>query len=44
MGFFDSLFSIFKKNKEVKLIVVGLDNSGKTTLIKWLKPKKDGVF
>ncbi len=41
MGFFSSLFSIFFKKKEIKIIVVGLDNSGKTTLINWIKPKKN---
>ena len=24
----------------MKLIIVGLDNSGKTTIINWIKPKK----
>lgn len=41
MGFFSSLFSIFYKKKALKLIVVGLDNSGKSTLINWIKPKKN---
>ncbi len=32
---------LFKK--EVKVIVIGLDNSGKTTIINHLKPKKGVV-
>eukprot|EP00357_Protocruzia_adherens_P024268 CAMPEP_0114999936 /NCGR_PEP_ID=MMETSP0216-20121206/16449_1 /TAXON_ID=223996 /ORGANISM="Protocruzia adherens, Strain Boccale" /LENGTH=187 /DNA_ID=CAMNT_0002364919 /DNA_START=335 /DNA_END=898 /DNA_ORIENTATION=+ len=41
MGFFSKLFSsLFGGKKKCKIIVVGLDNSGKTTLINWLKPKK----
>lgn len=41
MGIFSALFSIFSKKKELKLIIVGLDNSGKTTIINRLKPKKN---
>ena len=26
--------------KKANIIIVGLDNSGKTTMINWLKPKK----
>ena len=26
--------------KKAKIIIVGLDNSGKTTMINWLKPPK----
>ena len=41
MGLFSALFSIFrKKKKEVKLVCCGLDNSGKTTIINFLKPQK----
>jgi len=45
MGLFKSLFgSIFggggSKGKGIRIIVVGLDNSGKTTIISHMKPKK----
>lgn len=40
MGLFDFL-NIFKKKKQkVKIVCCGLDNSGKTTIINLLKPKK----
>lgn len=41
MGLFDLISNAlgFKK-KEAKILVIGLDNSGKTTLINHLKPKK----
>ena len=32
--------TLFSK-KEIKLIVVGLDNSGKSTMIRALKPQKN---
>ena len=41
MGLFKLLSRAFgKKKKSCKVVVVGLDNSGKTTLINHLKPKK----
>jgi ADP-ribosylation factor-like protein 6 len=41
MGIFKRLFSsFFGNNMKMKILVVGLDNSGKTTLINYLKPKK----
>jgi len=42
MGFFSKLLSVFDTKKKVKIIVVGLANSGKTTIINWIKPKKKG--
>ena len=41
MGLFDIISDAlgFKK-REAKILVIGLDNSGKTTLINHLKPKK----
>ena len=40
MGLFDLFFNVFGSKKEARILVVGLDNSGKTTLINYLKPKK----
>ena len=41
MGLFDKLASwLGIKKKEVHVICVGLDNSGKTTIINHLKPDK----
>ena len=41
MGLFDKLASwLGVKKKEVHVICVGLDNSGKTTIINQLKPEK----
>lgn len=40
MGFFDSLLTWFGfKKKQAKILCVGLDNSGKTTIIDKLKPE-----
>jgi ADP-ribosylation factor-like protein 6 len=46
MGFFSSLASFFgfASKKKVKIVVVGLDNSGKTTIINWIKPKKKRIL
>jgi GTPase SAR1 family protein len=41
MGIFEKLSQALGFTKqEVKVLVIGLDNSGKTTLINHLKPKK----
>ena len=41
MGLFDSLASwLGLKKKEVHVLCLGLDNSGKTTIINGLKPEK----
>jgi len=41
MGLFDMISSAFGwSKKEARILVIGLDNSGKTTLIHHLKPKK----
>lgn len=39
MGFFDKLAAFFGlRKKEANIVVVGLDNSGKTTILNKLKP------
>jgi ADP-ribosylation factor-like protein 6 len=45
MGLFDLISDAlgFKK-REAKILVIGLDNSGKTTLINHLKPKKVKIY
>ena len=41
MGLFKKLSQMLAPGKkEVRVICVGLDNSGKSTLINYLKPKK----
>jgi len=41
MGFFKKLFGVFGGSKrKVRILCVGLDDSGKTTIISHLKPKK----
>eukprot|EP00933_Yihiella_yeosuensis_P038689 TRINITY_DN32617_c0_g1_i1.p1 TRINITY_DN32617_c0_g1~~TRINITY_DN32617_c0_g1_i1.p1 ORF type:complete len:185 (+),score=49.37 TRINITY_DN32617_c0_g1_i1:71-625(+) len=40
MGLFKRLFGGFGVKKKVRIVVVGLDNSGKTTVLNALKPKK----
>jgi ribosome biogenesis GTPase A len=40
MGFFKQLFGSFFAKSKVKILTVGLDNSGKSTIIDRLKPKK----
>ena len=41
MGLFSPLFRMLGfKEKNVRILVVGLDNSGKTTLVNHIKPKK----
>mmetsp|Transcript_116594 Transcript_116594/g.363081 ORF Transcript_116594/g.363081 Transcript_116594/m.363081 type:complete len:185 (+) Transcript_116594:87-641(+) len=40
MGLFKRLFGSFGVKKKVRIVVVGLDNSGKTTILNCLKPKK----
>lgn len=39
MGFFTSIKKLFSKQQKVSILVVGLDNSGKSTLINYLKPE-----
>ena len=39
MGIFKRLFGGFQKSK-MKILFVGLDNSGKTTVMQVMKPKK----
>jgi ADP-ribosylation factor-like protein 6 len=45
MGFFDRILKIFGVKKDgAKIVCVGLDNSGKTTLLnKMKKPKEQQV-
>lgn len=40
MGLFSLFESVFGSKKAARVLVVGLDNSGKTTIINHLKPKK----
>ena len=42
MGFFDDIFRAlgFGKKAAAKIVVVGLDNSGKTTILNHLKTDK----
>lgn len=40
MGLLDLLKSFKKDNKEVKILVLGLDNAGKTTLLKNLSQEE----
>ncbi len=41
MGLFEMISSAFGiGRREARILVIGLDNSGKTTLINHLKPKK----
>mmetsp|Transcript_62639 Transcript_62639/g.149408 ORF Transcript_62639/g.149408 Transcript_62639/m.149408 type:complete len:191 (+) Transcript_62639:92-664(+) len=40
MGIFKRLFGGFASKKQVRIVVVGLDNSGKTTVLNALRPKK----
>jgi GTPase SAR1 family protein len=41
MGLFDMISAAFGwSRKEARILVIGLDNSGKTTLINHIKPKK----
>jgi GTPase SAR1 family protein len=45
MGLFDLISDALGfKRREAKILVIGLDNSGKTTLINHLKPKKASTF
>eukprot|EP00599_Poterioochromonas_sp_BG-1_P006312 CAMPEP_0173142032 /NCGR_PEP_ID=MMETSP1105-20130129/5852_1 /TAXON_ID=2985 /ORGANISM="Ochromonas sp., Strain BG-1" /LENGTH=176 /DNA_ID=CAMNT_0014055357 /DNA_START=58 /DNA_END=585 /DNA_ORIENTATION=- len=45
MGLFEMISSAFGiGRREARILVIGLDNSGKTTLINHLKPKKGGTF
>ena len=40
MGLFSLFEAVFGSKKQARVLVVGLDNSGKTTIINHLKPKK----
>ena len=41
MGLFDKLVSVFSlKKKECNVLIVGLDNSGKSTLLNHFKPEE----
>lgn len=40
MGFFKMISNAIGWSKKGRVLVIGLDNSGKTTLIHHLKPKK----
>jgi len=40
MGLFKRLFGGMTTKKKMRIVVVGLDNSGKTTILNALKPKK----
>lgn len=45
MYLFDLLANAFGfRKKDARILVVGLDNSGKTTLIQHIKPKKVYFF
>eukprot|EP01041_Mallomonas_annulata_P009111 gene9111-18878_t len=45
MGLFDMIASALgMKKTEARILVIGLDNSGKTTLVHHLKPKKASTF
>lgn len=37
MGFFNWLSRLFKKNLRANIMIIGLENAGKTTLLKRLK-------
>lgn len=37
MGLLDKLGDLFSSKKSANLIIVGLDNSGKTSVVNWLK-------
>jgi ADP-ribosylation factor-like protein 6 len=39
MGLFSRLFSVFFSKQKVKIVIAGLDNSGKTTIVNSLKPE-----
>ena len=42
MGFWDQLFNLVQGvTPNIKLLVVGLDNSGKTTILRKLHPRED---
>ena len=38
-GLFTKLFSKLSGKKELKIIIIGLDNSGKTTILSTILPK-----
>ena len=43
MGLFELIAGVFGYSKrQARIVVIGLDNSGKTTLINHIKPKKVG--
>lgn len=38
MGLLDTLNNIFNGRKNANLLIVGLDNSGKTSIVKYMRP------
>ena len=43
MGILDRLFGVFRRKLKMRFLIVGLDNSGKSTLVNALRPKKESI-